>query len=98
MRKLDWKHDEYGNWTSSGFEIELIEEGDGKWPPLVPPLRSYHLRIGNTFFGSCDTLEAAKAKAENLEHSTHPETAAAVRRARGLQPPYPVAEAVRWKE
>lgn len=96
MRKLDWKHDDYGNWTSSDFEIELMEDGDGKWPPIVPPIRTYHLRIGNSFFGSYDTLEAAKAKAEKLEYSTHPKQPQKCG-ARGLQPPYPVAEAV-WRD
>jgi hypothetical protein len=90
---LDWKRDG-DTWRAYDFEIDLMEGGDGKWPPLVPPIRTYLLILGSTSFGSYDTLEAAQDKAEKLDNSRHPETAAAVRRARGLQPPYPVAEAI----
>ena len=91
-----WNHDgDTHTWTSGYFEIELMTSDDpGTGSPMWPPMHTYLLTLGNTSFGSFDALDAAKAEAEKLDNSTHPETAAAVRRALGLQPPYPVAEAV----
>ena len=93
MRKLDWKRDgdAWRSRQTGSFVIQVVADGD-------PPVYAYLLTLGDTVFGCFDTLDAAQAKAEKLCSSTHPETAAAVRRALGLRPPYPVAEAVGWDE
>jgi hypothetical protein len=62
---MDWNRD-CDTWRAGDFEIDLLLEGDGKWPPLVPGIRKYPLIRGDTSFGCYDTLDAAKAKAEEV--------------------------------